>query len=127
MYQFRFVKPGHGEIQIDDFIESFESDHHFFSMAEYEAQWQSASKRLIKGLPALFFTSITDPKNANFFRCWECHPIDGKLIFHDRILFLKDLTTNEPFDLNNPHRYVLPYSPVTEDGDAISEWITTPG
>jgi hypothetical protein len=39
MYHFKFIDDNKGQIQIDDFRESFMSDDTFWSKEQYEAQW----------------------------------------------------------------------------------------
>jgi hypothetical protein len=123
MYKLSFEKIGAGQIQIDEFVESFESDHSYWSVQEYEAQWRAAEQRIDQGLPAVFFTSISKPDTANFFRTWVCYPTDDQLIFHEWILFLDQLA--EPFDIRDPHKHILPYEAEDEDGNQISEWRTS--
>jgi hypothetical protein len=122
MYQFRFINSNQGEIQIDSFVESFDSDQSFWSQQQYKEQWKSASTRLKQGLPSLFITSITEPENSNFIRTWVCYPIDGELVFQERILFLDELEI--PFNIENPHQNIDPYNSISDDGDPISEWRT---
>lgn len=122
MYSFQFTNDGKGQIQIDDFIESFESEFCFWSKSDYEKHWLKASEELSLGKDVSFITSITNPKNSNFIRTWTCYVKNRELIFHENILFLDDM----PFEFNiaTPHKNVVPYESVTEDGDEISEWRT---
>ncbi|MGV6853455.1 MAG: hypothetical protein ACWA5R_14920 [bacterium] len=120
MYKFTINENGTGEIQLDDFRESFLADLSFWSKSDYETHWREASKQLNGGRAVSFITSITDPDNSNFIRSWVCYPIDGVLVFQEQILFLEDIP--QPFNLNEPHCNVLPYESVTEEGDKISEW-----
>ena len=122
MYNFKFIEKGLGEIQIDDFKELFESDHSFWNNEQYEEHWEISKAKVKNGEAAFFFTSITDPKHANFFRTWVCYPIKNELIFQEQLLFLNELA--EQFDINNPHKHISPYVNITEDGDEISEWRT---
>jgi len=122
MYQFRFINSFQGEIQIDSFVESFDSDQSYWSQQQYMEQWKSASARLKEGKPSLFITSVTEPEKSNFIRTWICYPIDDELVFHERILFLDELET--PFNIENPHLSIDPYNSVSEDGGPISEWRT---
>jgi hypothetical protein len=66
MYRFTLKTCGKGQIQIDDFVESFYSDFSFWSKADYEAHWFKAKEELALGNSVSFITSITDPDNANF-------------------------------------------------------------
>lgn len=122
MYAFQFTSDGKGQIQIDDFIESFESEFCFWSKSDYEAHWLKASEELSSGKDVSFITSITNPGSSNFIRTWTCYVKNKELIFQENILFLDDI----PFEFNiaTPHENVLPYESVTHDGDDISEWRT---
>ena len=122
MYEFKFIDNGVGEIQIDNFRESFQSDLSFWTANRYIAQWEDAKRHLANDLPTMFITSITDPSTASFIRSWVCYPIGDELIFQEHIIFLDDL--GEPFDLKSPHKHVGPYENFSEDGERISEWRT---
>jgi len=120
MYKLTINENGEGEIQLDDFRESFLADFSFWSKEDYEAHWREASKQLDAGSSVSFITSITDPATSNFIRSWACYPIGGELVFQEQILFIEDLET--PFNIKEPHCNVLPYEFITEDGEEISEW-----
>jgi hypothetical protein len=122
MWRLSITDNGGGEIQIDDFKESFLPDLSYWSRSDYERHWYRAAKAIEEGLPAVFITSITDPASSIFFRSWACYPMEGELVFQEQILFLKEL--ERPFNLEEPHSNVLPYDSVTEDGEQISEWRT---
>jgi len=121
MYKFRFLQPGLGEIQIDDFKERFESDESYWSQEKYEAHWRAASERVAQGLDAYFITSTPDPKTANFIRGWACYPKEDELVFQEHLLFLDEF---EKFDIEQPYKHMLAYESTSEDGEEISEWRT---
>ncbi len=123
MYRFKFTDDGKGQIQIDGFIESFESNFSFWSKNDYEVHWLKASEQLSLGNNVSFITSITNPNNTNFIMTWTCYVLNNQLVFREQILFLDDL----PFklDMIEPHNNVSPYESFSEDGDEISEWITS--
>lgn len=122
MWRLSISDDGVGEIQIDDFKESFLSDLSFWSKSDYERHWSQASRALDDGSPVVLITSITDPARSNFFRSWACYPAESELIFQEHILFLEEL--EKPFDFEKPHSNVRPYESLTEDGEKISEWRT---
>ena len=123
MYEITFQEYGLGQIQIDDFVESFESDHSYWSPQDYETQWKEARSRVDRGLPAIFFTSISAPDTANFYRTWICYPDRDELAFHEWVMFLDQL--DAPFNAQNPHVHIPEYQSHTEDGQPISEWRTS--
>ena len=123
MWQLSISDNGHGEIQIDDFKESFRADLSFWSKTDYEHHWARAAEVLHEGSPVVFIISMTDPATSNFIRSWACYPIKRELVFQERILFLEDLS--EPFNLDEPHSHALPYESLTDEGEAFSEWRTS--
>lgn len=122
MWRLSLSNEGKGEIEIDDFRESFFSELSFWSRADYEGHWLRAAQAVKKGEAVSLITSITDPASSNFIRCWACYPFDGELVFQEQILFLDDLP--EPFNLDEPHKNPHRYQSHTDDGDKISEWRT---
>ena len=122
MYQLRFLQPGLGEIQIDNFIEYFETDESYWPQEKYEVHWKVASERVAKGLDAYFITSTPDPKTANFIRGWACYPKEEELVFQEHILFLDELP--EEFDIEHPYKCIPDYESASDDGGEISEWRT---
>lgn len=94
MWRLSISDDGVGEIQIDDFKESFLSDLSFWSKSDYERHWSQASRALDDGSPVILITSITDPARSNFFRSWACYPAEGELIFQEHILFLEELESH---------------------------------
>ena len=122
MYRFTLKTCGKGQIQIDEFVESFHSDFSFWSKADYEKHWLKASEELALGNSVSFITSITDPAKANFINTWTCYVVNNELIFQENLLFLNDIPFK--FNLTDAHKNVLPYESVSEDGDEISEWHT---
>ena len=125
MYELSFLEYGAGEIRIDDFVESFECDHSFWSQQDYESHWKEAKHRVEQGLPAIFLTSISAPDTANFFCTWVCYPDKDELVFHEWIMFLDQLEA--PFNTRNPHTHIPQYCSHSDDGQAISEWRTSAG
>jgi len=91
MYELTLKDCGKGEIQIDDFRESFESDFSFWSKKDYEDHWRKASEELESGNAVSFIISITDPSNTNFIRSWSCYPMNQELVFQEQVLFLEEL------------------------------------
>lgn len=123
MYKLTFIETGIGQIQIDDFRESFSSELSYWSQRDYEKHWVEASEYLRAGNSVSFITSISEPKNANFFRAWSCYPKNRELVFREQILFLDQL--EPPFILTHPHKNPLPYESETEENEKISEWRTS--
>lgn len=122
MFRFTLNSSGKGQIQIDDFFESFYSDFSFWSKADYEEHWLKATVALEAGNSVSFISSITNPDNANFISTWTCYVIKNELILQENLLFLNDIPFK--FNIAEAHKNVLPYESVSEDGEEISEWRT---
>ena len=122
MYQISVISGQMGQIQIDDFKETFFMDFGFWGKAEYEAHWLTASRALADGLDVSFIQSMQAPESANFFRIWAAYPRANEVVFQEQILFLGD---GRSFNIQEPHLNAHPYHSLSEDGDEISEWRTT--
>ncbi len=110
-----------GRIVVGPFSERFEAALDYWSPADYVKHWRHAEARLETGEgDALFFTSLTDPQGAHFFRCWIAWREGEEVMFQEVVLFAEQLP--EPLDLEAPWRHVPARTTVSEDGDPISEW-----
>ncbi|MFK8076531.1 MAG: hypothetical protein AB8B84_08085 [Granulosicoccus sp.] len=123
LFSIKFIEPELGEIQIDDFKETFQTSLSYWRQGQYEQEWRSSVNRLKNGKNACFITSITDPLKSNFIWSWECYPIKNEFVFQERIIFLEELS-NE-FDEKDPHTHVHEYESISENGEQISEWRTS--
>ncbi len=109
-----------GRIQIGDFVESFETSLHFWTVDDYRSHWRSAIKRLVDGRDKSgLITSIHDPKKSSFLVWWPCYRVGDQIVFQNQWLFFEQLP--EPFDLAHPYRSVDDREIGTEDSP-ISEW-----
>ncbi|WP_282704300.1 hypothetical protein [Streptomyces sp. CC219B] len=114
-----------GRIWVGSFTETFLMDLSFWSVDEYRRSWEGALRKLEgseKEISCLI-ASITDPAASNFISCWPMYR-DGDMIHvQNSLIFLDEL--DEPFDPQEPWRYVEPHREVDEDGNRISEWVTS--
>jgi CdiI N-terminal domain len=114
-----------GIIVIGDFTETFRAPLGFWEPSDY----RNSCRRAFEVLDAdprsasCPMTSMTDPRNSNFLVSWpmyregECVYIQNALIFLDEIAGV--------FDPAAPWGCVRPRSGTDEDGNKISEWVTS--
>ncbi|SDI16768.1 hypothetical protein SAMN05421505_13655 [Sinosporangium album] len=112
-------------IRIGSFTETFLMDLSFWSIDEYRRSWESALEEIegSENATSCLIASITDPAVSNFISCWPIYR-DGDVIHIQSPLIILD-ELDEPFDPREPWRYVEPHRQVDEDGNRISEWVTT--
>ncbi|WP_424229836.1 hypothetical protein [Actinophytocola sp.] len=87
--------------------------------------WESALREIERFAKATscLIASITDPAVSNFISCWPMYR-DGDVIHvQNSLIFLNEL--DEPFDSQAPWRHVEPHREVDEDGNRISQWVTS--
>jgi hypothetical protein len=68
-------------------------------------------------------TSMTDPRNSNFLVCWPMYREGENVYIQNTIIFLDEIEGD--FDPATPWSYVGPRQGIDEDGNKISEWITS--
>ena len=114
-----------GRIVIGDFTETFKVPLGFWSVVEYRRSWRQAFD-VLKGAPqssACFMTSMTDPEISSFLTCWPVYR-DGKDVYvQNAIIFLDHLDAS--FDIGEPWASIQPRRIFDEDGNKVSEWITS--
>ncbi|WSB84159.1 hypothetical protein OHA60_10490 [Streptomyces cellulosae] len=114
-----------GRIRVGSFVETFRMDLSFWSVDEYRRSWESALRAIecSEKVTSCLIASITDPEASNFISCWPMYR-DGDVVHvQNSLIFLDEL--DEPFDPQEPWRYVEPHREVDEDGNRISEWVTS--
>jgi hypothetical protein len=113
-----------GKITIGDFEETFESSLNFWSKDKYEAQWHDAIIRITEGEDmSCLITSMYDPLLANFLTWWPLYREGRKIIVQNHLFFLEEAKGH--FDPENPYAYVKKYEAINEDGEKISQWVTS--
>lgn len=114
-----------GRIKVGDFTETFRMDLSFWTVDEYRQSWRRALAELQRAekVTSCLISSITDPECSNFISCWPMYRDGDAVYLQNSIIFLAEL--DEPFDPQEPWRYVQPRSSVDEDGNRISEWVTS--
>jgi len=112
-----------GEIKIGMLQETFDMAMGYWTIFDYKRQWINGLRRVIRGKDSSLITSLTDPRSANYIVWWPLYVRGSDVLVHNQLLFLDQLKQN--FCINDPYTHVPPYSNRNEDGDEISEWVTT--
>lgn len=114
-----------GRIIIEGFTETFRVPLGFWDESDYRRSWRQACE-VLNASPhstSCFMTSMTDPSNSNFLTCWPLYREAEDVYIQNAIIFLDEIA--EPFDPAAPWRSVGPRYQIDEDGNKISEWITS--
>jgi hypothetical protein len=67
-------------------------------------------------------TSMTDPREGNFLICWQMYRA-GEDVYIQHALIL--VAETEDFDLAAPWDHIGPRRGTDDDGNKISEWVTS--
>jgi hypothetical protein len=118
---------GFGRITIDGFSETFVVPLGFWDESDYRRNWRRAFAVLDADprVVSCLMTSMTDPRNSNFLVCWPMYRSGEDVFVQNAMIFLD--RTGEDFDPAAPWGLVGPRQRTDEDGNKISEWITSMG
>lgn len=114
-----------GRIVVGEFTETFRVPLGFWNESDYRHSWRQAFE-VIKANPrstSCLMTSMTDPENSNFLVCWPMYREGENVYIQNAIIFLDEIV--EAFDPAVPWGSVGPRHGIDEDGNKISEWITS--
>jgi hypothetical protein len=114
-----------GRIIIGDFTETFSVPLGFWDESDYRRSWRQAFD-VLKASPhskSCLMTSMTDPRDSNFLACRPMYREGEDIYIQEAIIFLDEI--KEPFDPATPWRYVGARQIIDEDGNKISEWVTS--
>jgi hypothetical protein len=116
-----------GKIIIGDFTETFMVPLGFWDESDYRHSWRRAFEVLNANLhsTSCLMTSMTDPDNSNFLICWPMYREGEDVYIQNAIIFLDEI--EGAFDPEAPWSFVQPRHRIDEDGNKISEWVTTMG
>jgi hypothetical protein len=112
-----------GEIKIGNMLETFDMAMGYWTASEYKSQWIDGLKRVALGKDSALITSLTDPTSANYIVWWTLYARGSEVLVHNQLLILDHLT--QAFKVDHPYAHVPSYSNRNEDGEEISEWVTT--
>lgn len=114
-----------GRIIIGDFTETFRVPLGFWDESDYRRSWRQAFD-VLNASPhstSCLMTSMTDPRNSNFLFCWPMYREGEDVYIQNAIIFLDEI--EGAFDPATPWAYIGPRRGIDEDGNRISEWITS--
>ncbi len=114
-----------GRIIIGDFTETFRVPLGFWDESDYRRSWRQAFEVLSANpySTSCLMTSMTDPRNSNFLVSWPMYREGEDVYIQNAIIFLDEIAG--AFDPAAPWVYVGPRLGIDEDGNKISEWITS--
>jgi CdiI N-terminal domain len=114
-----------GTIMIEDFSETFVVPLGFWDESDYRRSWRSAFEVLDADPHSVscLMTSMTDPRNSNFLVCWPMYRAGEDVFVQNALIFLDE--AGEDFDPASPWGLVEPRQGTDEDGNKVSEWITS--
>ena len=97
----------------------------FWDKSDYRRSWRQAFEVLNANShsTSCLMTSMTDPRNSNFLVCWPMYREGEDVYIQNKIIFLDEIEGD--FDPATPWSYVGPRQGIDEDGNKISEWITS--
>jgi hypothetical protein len=114
-----------GRIVIGDFTETFRVPLGFWNESDYRRSWRRAFE-VLNANPystSCLMTAMTDPDNSNFLTCWPMYREGEEVYIQNALIFLDEI--EEAFDPAVPWASVGPRNSIDEDGNKISEWITS--
>jgi hypothetical protein len=114
-----------GRIVIGDFAETFRIPLGFWEESDYRRSWRRAFEVLNADPHATscFMTSMTDPGDSNFLGCWPMYREGEDVYVQNAIIILDEI--EQDFDPAAPWSCVGPRQSIDEDGNKVSEWITS--
>ncbi len=119
---------GWGRITLGDFVERFQVPLHYWTRADYEAQWRDAVRHTVNGeRRTALIAAMGDPNEVNFIVWWPMYR-DGETVFvQNHLLFLRDAGydvayIDSEFDVSHPYVHVRERQVESDEGP-ISEWV----
>lgn len=114
-----------GTIVIGGFAEAFRAPLGFWGASEYRRSWRRAFEVLDAGPRSVscLMTAMTDPRISNFVVCWPMYRDGEDVYIQNAIIFLDE--AGESFDPATPWDHVRPRQGRDEDGNKVSEWVTS--
>ncbi len=111
-----------GEIIINTFKETFDMPLEYWSITDYQRQWQEGLERLKRHPKSCLITEIQDPNKAPWVNWWLLYKKDEKLIIRNQLLFGKNFTNTfkgQPFTIENCYNFI----PTWRAKKDISQWV----
>lgn len=121
-------RAAYGMIRIGDFEERFLSWLDYWGMTDYEHQWQEGVSRIVNGADVSYLiTSISDisvsaaTAPVSWWVMYRCS--QSEVFIQNQLLLVHEL--DRPFDPNDAAALIEPRCTKTEEGERVSEWVTT--
>ena len=115
-----------GQITIGDDIEYFDAPLDWWTIKDYESQWENGLKRLLHNNVSCLVVAINDPHCRKFIEWWPIYKIDNKIHVQNHII-IEDIYAerigDKPFTLETCYDFIPQYRSHTEEGNKISEWV----
>lgn len=110
-----------GKITIGEYWEFFDAPCSFWNRDDYLRQWEDGLSRIVADVsPSALVTGIDNYPLSTVLSRWVMYRTGETIFFRDQLILAQDLQTS--FDPQNVYGSIGPRSPVTEDGQEISEW-----
>ena len=112
---------------IGEFTETFVVPLGFWGEADCRASWRRAFE-VLEGDPravSCLMTSMTDPVASNFLVCWPMYREGEDVYVQNAIVLLDEMEGR--FDPGAPWGSVEPRRGMDDDGNRVSEWVTSMG
>ncbi|MFI9642420.1 hypothetical protein ACIG87_20555 [Micromonospora sp. NPDC051925] len=116
-----------GRITVNGFSETFEMPLGFWKASDYQISWCNAFAILEQSAnsTSCLMASMLDPDTANYLFCWPLYRDGESVCVQSSMILLGEL--GFAFDPGRPWLSVAPHSAVDDDGNLISEWVTSMG
>ncbi|WP_431927011.1 hypothetical protein [Micromonospora wenchangensis] len=114
-----------GRITVNGFSETFEMPLGFWAASDYQISWCNAFAVLeqSENSTSCLMASMLDPSTANFLFCWPLYRVGERVCVQSSMILLGELEF--AFDPGRPWLSVASHSAVDDDGNIISEWVTS--
>jgi hypothetical protein len=114
-----------GTIVVGGFTETFAAPLGFWDESDYRRSWRRAFEALDAGprSASCLITSMTDPRSGNFLVCWPVYREGEDVYVQHAIIFLDEVGAG--FDPAAPWGCAGPRRGMDEEGNKISEWVTS--
>jgi len=120
------MEPGsaYGVIKFNDFYEHFYMSSSFWSIEDYQRQWQLAIDRLNSGQTTCFIVNF-QPLTP-WIDMWIAYHVGDKLYIQNRYLigdFYHEILGENFFTPENSFDFIPKRETITEEGNKVSEWV----
>lgn len=115
-----------GKLIINESIEYFDSPLDWWSIEEYELQWQEGLRRLLDHDVSCLIVAIDDSRCRKFIEWWPLYKIGNKIHIQNHIMIddiYEERIGNNPFTHETCYNFIPKYRSHTQEGNKISEWV----